>query len=261
MRESNRYILIFIFIICVSCAGILSILSHLLAPRQEQSRELYLSTQLLIAADLIQRDQKHSQAELLKIYNDRVEMRLTNNKGDLITFEQVGIDPKTYLRENEKKGYAKLPYKLVYIIKEPNSDQPTGYVLPVNGYGLWDAIYGYISVTSDADTVIGAVWYEQGETPGLGGEIGTAKWQSQFPGKLIFQESPGGQTDFKTARLGIRVVKTTVEQELGDKPAAKSAVDGISGATKTGEGVTDAYKTSLEPYRAFLIRAQEQKTP
>ncbi|MCB1117257.1 MAG: NADH:ubiquinone reductase (Na(+)-transporting) subunit C [Chlamydiia bacterium] len=256
MRDSNRYITLFIVAICIGCASILSILADVLRNPQEKARKLYLSKQLLISAKLIDPDQKLSQNQILNIYNSRVEPRLTNARGELFTFEQLNLDQDIYMETNAKTGYANLPYKLVYIIKEKDSEAPYGYVIPVNGYGLWDAIYGFICVAPNGDTVIGTTWYEQKETPGLGAEIATAKWQAQFPGKLIFQESPSGTTNFETAKLGIRVVKTTVEQEIGNRPAAKSAVDGISGATKTSEGVSEAYQKSLTPYRQFLIQRQ-----
>ena len=207
---------------------------------------------------MIDPNQDLSRAKVLAIYENRVEPRLTNRSGDILTFTQAGIDMQTYLNDNAKTGYARLPYKLFYIVTEKDSEKPYAYVFPINGYGLWDAIYGYLAVQPDADTVIGTTWYEQAETPGLGAEIATPKWQAQFPGKLIFRESPSGTTDYQTAPLGIRVVKTTVSQEIGDKPAAKSAVDGISGATKTSEGVSESYKASLTPYRPLLIRLQKQ---
>lgn len=256
MRDSNRYITLFIVAVCVGCASILSILADVLREPQEKASKLYLSKQLLLSAKLIEPEQKLSQAQILNIYNSRVKPRLTNAKGDLFTFEQLNLDQDTYMEENAKGGYANLPNKLVYIIKEKDSDTPYGYVIPVNGYGLWDAIYGFICVAPDGDTVIGTTWYEQKETPGLGAEIATSKWQAQFPDKLIFQEGPSGATNFEAAKMGIRVVKTTVEQEIGNRPAAKSAVDGISGATKTSEGVSEAYQKSLTPYRQFLIRRQ-----
>ncbi len=42
-----------------------------------------------------------------------------------------------------------------------------GYVFPINGMGLWDAIYGFLAIKTDGDTVIGISWYDQKETPGL----------------------------------------------------------------------------------------------
>ena len=44
-------------------------------------------------------------------------------------------------------------------------------------------------------------------------------------------ESPDGKTDFKTAPVGIIVVKGKVSEVLGNSPKAKSAVDGMAGAT------------------------------
>ncbi len=59
------------------------------------------------------------------------------------------------------------------------------------------------------------------------------------------------------------MVRGKVSEVYGDSPKAKSAVDGMSGATLTGNGVTAAYKDVLEAYRAFLISAHnaaEKKT-
>ena len=68
--------------------------------------------------------------------------------------------------------------------------------------GLWDAIYGYLAIKTDGNTVIGISWYDQKETPGLGANISEPEWQSQFPGKHLFQESPDGRTDFKNGASG-----------------------------------------------------------
>ena len=132
--------------------------------------------------------------------------------------------------------------------------KPEGYVIPVNGFGLWDAIYGYLAVATDGNTVIGISWYDQKETPGLGANISEAPWQDLFPGKKIFQESADGKTEFKMTPLGIVVVKGKVSEVLGTNPKSKSAVDGMAGATLTGNGVTDAYRDVLGPYRPFLMK-------
>lgn len=124
--------------------------------------------------------------------------------------------------------------------------------------GLWDAIYGYLAVKPDGETVIGISWYEHKETPGLGANISEADWQSQFPGKLIFQPSPTGEVDLKAAPIGINVVKGKVAEVLGDVPKAKAAVDGMPGATLTGNGVTTAYRDVLAAYRPFFIKVHDE---
>ena len=52
-----------------------------------------------------------------------------------------------------------------------------------------------------------------------------------------------------------------VSEVLGDAPKAQSAVDGIAGATLTGNGVTKAYTDVLEAYRPFLIAIAKQGAP
>ena len=49
------------------------------------------------------------------------------------------------------------------------------YIIPLRGSGLWDAIWGYIALKSDINTIQGAVFDHKAETAGLGAEI-TQQW-------------------------------------------------------------------------------------
>lgn len=292
--QPNGNIRTIIFMACLSfiCALILSIVANILAKPQENARDLDRSKQMLIAAKVLDyhgyfliKDDKGeyipakytdggklvpgtkediaSSSQILDLYKKRFIPLLVDHEGNIKTFKEAGIDANEYIEEFRKVGYYKLPEMLIYEVL-PNGEtdtekaEPIGYVIPVNGFGLWDAIYGYLAIKPDGDTVIGITWYQQKETPGLGANIAEPEWQSHFPGKLIFQESAGGTTDFKTAPLGITVVKGKVSEVLGDVPKARSAVDGMSGATLTGNGVTDAYKATLAPYRPFLIKIHDK---
>lgn len=295
-RESNARTIIFMVILSFICALILSVLASALAGPKEIAKDLDRSKQMMIAAKilshngyfLIQNEAGEyvpaqlnengilvpgtdrdiaSRAQLLEVYKNRLIPYLVDAKGDLQTFEEAKIKEDEYLVKYKKSGYFKEPLKLIYEIlpnqsasdkSEEQKPKSVGYVIPVNGYGLWDAIYGYLAIKPDADTVIGISWYDQKETPGLGANIAESSWQSLFPGKLIFQESPSGSTDFKSAPLGIVVVKGKVSEVLGDSPKAKSAVDGMAGATLTGNGVTDAYRDVLAAYRPFLLKLHEE---
>lgn len=267
LKFSNRYTIFFVVIICIVCASVLSVITLNLRGLQEEAEELYNSQQLLIAARLLSHDgyftvregssfvhatlddnklipnpqaAKPSASSILAFYQSRVEPLLTDKKGELLTFEKAGVDFSTYIEEHKKKGFADLEYKLLYRVK--NSDGSLyGYVIPVNGFGLWDAIYGYICLAPDAQTVIGTAWYDQKETPGLGAEISTAEWQDQFTGKVIIAE---GKME---GPIGINVVKMGA--------TGSNEVDGIAGATVTSKGVAEAYRQSLSPYRDFLINA------
>ena len=280
---SNKKTFAFVVILCASAALILSLVSEGLKTSQENAKKLYRSKQLLLAARLIGYEghflldgkpaifdaqtkkllatkenppPKATSEAILSLVEERILPRLTDEKGKVYTFQEAGLDFEIYLQTHEKLGYAHLPYKLVYFVTEdPPSPKPYGYILPVNGYGLWDAIYGYLGLKDNGDTVLGMTWYEQKETPGLGGEIALPEWQRQFFDKVIFQKNSQGNTDVQSAPLGIKVVKSTVKETYGNRPIADSAVDGIPGATITVTGVNDALRTSLAPYRPFLMRA------
>lgn len=294
-RRGNLYTLVFMVVLSLVCAVILSTLASVLKKPQELAKELDRNKQMLIAARImspygyfqVQDSEGKSlpaklteggilepvdqliipnQSQILKVYEARIESFLVNDKGEPTTFQQAHIDEKTYIQEYRHGGYYRQPLKLIYkIFSNPQVQNPKekaieGYVIPINGMGLWDAIYGYLAIKTDGNTVIGISWYDQKETPGLGANIAEPDWQSQFPGKYIFQESASGQTDFKTAPLGIVVVKGKVKEILDDSPKALSAVDGMAGATLTGNGVTAAYQDVLAPYRPFLIRIHEEFT-
>lgn len=212
-----------------------------------------------------------SAEEVKEVGKLRIHALLLDGLGEVYTFEEKGLTFSTYLSEHKKVGYAVQENKLFFVLlpneegieKISSSDIAKDFkkisqvVIPISGFGLWAPIYGYLAVKNDGDTVVGATWYEHAETPGLGANITEAWWQKQFFGKLIFQESTSGETPFKTAPLGITVVKGRVKDVFGDTPRAKSAVDGISGATFTGDGVTNAYKESLAPYRPLFIKIHE----
>lgn len=294
--QRSGYTLLFMVVLSLVCAIILSTLASALKEPQELAKELDRSKQMLIAARImspygyfqVQDDKgqfvpakltsegrlapadKHEipgREQILEVYRTRIQGFLVNDKGDPSTFEKAGINEEKYTQEFRKTGYYQETWKLIYKIfpnpkpgeKLDSQDRPIeGYVIPVNGMGLWDAIYGYLAIKPDGNTVIGISWYDQKETPGLGANIAEPEWQSQFPGKHIFQESSDGQTNFKTAPLGITVVKGKVNEVLGNSPKALSAVDGMAGATLTGNGVTNGYRDVLTPYRPFLIRIHDE---
>ncbi|MCX8113727.1 MAG: FMN-binding protein, partial [Burkholderiaceae bacterium] len=79
-------------------------------------------------------------------------------------------------------GISRLPnYGIVYfVMKDGRVDE---IVIAVEGLGMWGTIYGFVALDRDANTVRGLTYYDQKETPGLGGEIGNPKWQALWRGR------------------------------------------------------------------------------
>lgn len=101
------------------------------------------------------------------------------------------------------------------------SAPPAAVAVPFSGSGLWGPIKGVLALESDLKTIRGVRFYQQEETPGLGGEIGSEWFQRQFKGKKIVSGS--GAPGFRVEKAGT--------------PAADNAVDGITGATVTSDRV------------------------
>lgn len=280
-------------ILSFACALILSLCASALAEPKAIAKDLDRSKQMMIAAKILSHDgyflmkdssgklipAKYSaegtlvpgtvkdiatKDQLIQIYKRRLVPRLMKEDGSLMSFKEANLDEENYTHAYRKIGYYKQPYKLIYELlpntqdnnpkKNPSSSTPEGYVIPINGFGLWDAIYGYLALKPDGNTVIGISWYDQKETPGLGANIAEPQWQNLFPEKRIFLQNQDGNTDVKAAPIGITVVKGKVAEVYGNSPKSKSAVDGMSGATLTGNGVTDAYRDVLNAYRPLFIK-------
>lgn len=285
---SNKGTIIFIIILCLFSASILSLVATLLQRPQQKAREFDSVKQLLIATKILSYDNYFllpnaegvfmpaiydkekkclvfgealaSKQDIMTVYQQRVKPMLVTDSGSVVTFLEANLQLNTYLETSAVYGYANLPYKLIYFIMGNHSEDtlPFAYVIPINGYGLWGPIYGYLAIENNADIVLGTTWYDQKETAGLGAVIATQDWQRQFYKKRIFQPSDQDQTNFQRAPLGLTVVKGKVQQVYAHSPKAFSAIDGIPGATLTGNGVTAAYHDCLAPYRPFLIQAHNR---
>ncbi len=113
-------------------------------------------------------------------------------------------------------------------------------VIPVTGTGLWGAIWGYVALEGDMNTISGIVIDHASETPGLGAEIATSKHQAMYVGKKLFEGC-----EFVSVSLVKGGASTTM-------PAASHEVDAITGGTKTSDGVTAMLRASLSSYLPFF---------
>lgn len=122
-------------------------------------------------------------------------------------------------------------------------DGATKYVIPMNGQGLWGAIWGYVALNEDRNTIFGVYFSHASETPGLGAEIKENKaFQQSFQGKKV---ADGG-------KIALNLVKFNT----ADK-SSSFEVDGVSGATMTSNGVNKMMNDVLTAYLPFLNGAAQ----
>jgi Na+-transporting NADH:ubiquinone oxidoreductase subunit C len=117
-----------------------------------------------------------------------------------------------------------------------NIDGKEGIILPLHGTGLWGPIWGYIAL-DEGRYIIGAVFDHKGETPGLGGEIASAKFAEHFIGKRV--------VDDKGSVKPIKLKKNTDKKSLYE-------VDAISGGTMTSNGVSEMLEKDLNSFEEII---------
>lgn len=128
-------------------------------------------------------------------------------------------------------------YATVYLVRKDGDVALV--ILPVRGNGFQSMLYGFLALDGAAERVEALTFYEQGETPGLGAQVAAPAWLAGWHGRRLRDE---------TGRLRVRVADGTAESEY--------EVDGISGATWTGKGVTNLLHFWLGPdgFGPFLER-------
>ena len=157
---------------------------------------------------------------------------MVNSKGEIIE----GVDA---FNIDLKKERAKPQEGQLLPVFECETETGLKYILPLRGAGLWGPIWGYISIDSDMNTIYGATFDHQGETPGLGAEISTKSFQNAFKGKKLFDQSGG-------------LISVTIKKS-GQSAPEEHSVDGISGGTITSKGLEKMLLDDLNSYREFLI--------
>lgn len=158
------------------------------------------------------------------------------NETDIVDAGYKGGKPENIdLAKEKKKPEAQRIFPL-YIF---NSEKGKSYILSVRGNGLWDEIWGNIALKDDLTTIAGATFDHKGETPGLGAEIkDNPTFPSRFRGKKIFNDAG---------------VYTSVEvKKTGGTANNPYAVDGISGATVTADGVEEMLQRGIKYYLPYL---------
>ena len=239
MRQSKYYSFIFISIITIVCAGLLSFAAMALKPRQELNETVEMKKNILKAVGILNQQKKISQDEIINIFDNSIESMVVDYTGQKIELPE-GITIDNVNPELEEQKTIDKQYLPVYLQKEHS--KIVAYCLPIFGKGLWSTIYGYIALESDLNTIKGVTFYKQGETPGLGAEIAADWFTKNFNGKKIFDKN-GNLTS-------VVIIKGVTEKT---SPKFYHEVDGISGATKTCDGINIFILKDLTKYKNFLL--------
>lgn len=183
---------------------------------------------------------------ILIAFGTATKERVRNN--ETLAFERAVLEA---LSVDLQTGAATGRIHRIYLsdIREPDrtsagayrylkGDSLRGYALPLEGPGFWAPIKGVIGIAADRVTITGIAFYEQNETPGLGGEIARPAFRRQFTGKTI------------------RGAGRPLEIRSPAEPLDASSVHAITGATQTSTRLAAFLNEHLASWRNAMEEAR-----
>ncbi|MFP4039269.1 MAG: FMN-binding protein [Desulfosudaceae bacterium] len=224
--------LLFALILCLVCSLVLTGASVGLRPYQIRNMRVDRQKNVLKSVGLVQAKKSYTPSEISRIYDERIRCLRVSPSGERLPADNT--NPR------------ELP---IYLnIREDNTIK--NYIIPINTKGVWGDIKGYLAMEEDGRTIAGFTVYKHSETPGLGGEIEKQWFQENFVGKKIVDQS----NEF----MSVAVAKGAVEDRI---PEARQAyyVDGISGATLTGNYLSRGLHEVLRQYEPVAVRFRQNE--
>jgi Na+-transporting NADH:ubiquinone oxidoreductase subunit C len=254
-NDSPQKIIIVTILLCLICSVMVSSAAVLLRPLQLSEELISRRVEILRVAGL------YDESENVNALFEQIDTRIIDLASgeyvdtiyaDTFDFQQAARDPDTSIEIPENIDLAKInrraTYAPVYLVKD--GDEIKNIILPIFGSGLWSTMHAFIALNPDGNTVEAISFYQHGETPGLGGEIANPQWQKRWANKILFDQQ---------GEVRLQVIHGAVDT------AAKNAmfqIDGISGATLTGNGVTHMirYWFGEHGYGPYLAKLQQEAT-
>ncbi|PKA99289.1 Na+-transporting NADH:ubiquinone oxidoreductase subunit C [Flavobacteriaceae bacterium MAR_2009_75] len=238
--DKNVYTVVFAAIMVVVVGSLLAFMASGLKDRIQENERFEKQQNILYAMGV---NENQDEGSVAFIPTDKVEEQFSKYikeqiviKGDEVVQndEAYLIDMKRQLALYSKGETPELPLFI------GEKDGKKSYIIPMYGKGLWDAIWGFISL-DESMTVQGVYFDHKGETPGLGANIKQRYFMDDFKGETILAG---------TRYAGINVAKGNNDPLNETKD--DNEVDALAGATITGNGVSAMIKESVNLYKDYL---------
>ncbi len=233
--DGNGYTIGFATVMVLVVGGILAALATGLKPAIKENERFEKQQNILYAMGI--NENGDDTGSVNSIPTDRVEEEYNKYIKETYIIQGGKIAQSDEAFKVDMKKESKLPKserKMPLYVGE--RDGKKFFVIPMYGKGLWDAIWGYVSL-DDKLVVQGATFDHKGETPGLGANIKERYFMDDFIGETIMNNG-------KFA--GITVAKGNNDPKNITKD--DNEVDALAGATITGDGVTAMIKGTLKSY-------------
>ncbi len=228
-KNSNGFTIGFAVILVAVVGALLAAVSVGLKDLQDKNQEDKKRMDILGAIKPSEDITRDNAADL---YNKYVKEAIIISGKDKGKMEAFKVDVKKEFRDktlaSDDRNYP------LYICEKEGENF---YVIPMVGKGLWGPIWGFVALKQDYTTIYGAKFDHKGETPGLGAEIKTAKFEAQYEGEQITVNGEYAE---------LVIVKD------GSGRGINSKIDGITGGTITSVGVEEMTTRTLAIYADYF---------
>ena len=232
-KNSNTYQILYAAVMVLLVGTVLAFIYMALKPKQNENIANDTRKQILSALHIA----APSDDQVKDTYEKYIVQDLLVDAQGNITDSAQNVAFDVDMKKNVKLAERQLP-----VMKCKLDDGSIKYVLPVYGAGLWGPIWGYIAVNDDGNTIYGANFSHEGETPGLGARITEQSFQDEYKDKHLFVDG---------------VFKSVAVLKKGQKATdGAEQIDALTGATITSRGVSDMMADCLAPYEGFLKKLQ-----
>ncbi|HCD22518.1 MAG TPA: Na(+)-translocating NADH-quinone reductase subunit C [Flavobacteriaceae bacterium] len=233
--EKNSYTIAFAVVMVVIVGSLLAFVSSTLKEQISTNERFEKMQNILYAMGVNNNDE--SSVVFIPTSEVQTQFETYITQQFVIQNGQVTEDPEAYLIDLKREEASENPRLPLFVGEK---DGKKFYIVPMRGKGLWDAIWGFVSV-DDQKVIQGAYFDHKGETPGLGANIKMRYFMDDFIGESI--EKNG-------AIVGVTVAKGNNDPVNEDK--YDNEVDALAGATITGNGLSAMLSSSLKKYESFF---------
>lgn len=240
-NESRTKTLLVAFLVSAVCALTVSGATVLLRPIQaanraaeEQARIASLVQGIPGMSDLLERSGGTLSTVVIDLEEGRAARDVTPDTLDVVLSDTSQWTELPAALDLAGLGY-RPNFSQVFLLRD--GDDISLLLLPLTGQGYGGRIDAILALQADLNTIAGLAITGHSETPGLGARIEEYAWQAQFQGTRLRDDR--GELQFSVSR-GIA--------------ATPYQVDGITGATRTGRGISNMVRFWLGPegYGPFL---------
>ena len=263
-RDSVKQTFLVAVLLCLVCSLLVSASAVGLRSLQERNKLRDKQKNILIAAGLFDPSQ-HDNEDVDELIKGVVPRIVDLDTGEFLEESEytAEINPSDYdqaqasnvpefsytLTTAEDVASIKRVERYSYVYLVMDGDEVKQMVLPIRGYGLWSTLWGFVAIDAQSLkqgpeqlTITGLKYYQQQETPGLGGEVDNPNWLAQWPDKHIYDAN------------------WNVKLDVSKDAQGEYEVDALSGATITSNGVEYMMQFWFGPrgFRPFL-QNQNQK--